>query len=306
MMKIKYSIVVPHKNSFDLLLKLLKSIPEQSDFEVIIVDDNSNYSEKEKINSHSFNDNVIVIFNSDSGGAGKARNLALERASGKWVIFADADDYFSENMEILLDDYFEAKEDIIYFGTSSVFADTNQIASRHVRYMNLVSDYLKNINDEDALRYYFTPPWGKMIRRELIESNNIRFEEILASNDIYFSLKSAFHAKSITATLEILYIITVSHGSLTNSFSKSHFDARFNAALRANKFLCIINKKKYQQSVLYFLAKSYKLGMKYVLYVLLELIKHRSNLFIGLDKVLKYKKVLNERENAKYLIKKVG
>jgi glycosyltransferase involved in cell wall biosynthesis len=280
------------------------SIPERADFEVFIVDDNSDSSEKAKIKDHFFNDNVIVIFNSDSGGAGKARNLALERASGKWVIFADADDFFSENMEGLLGDYFEAKEDIVYFGTSSIFLDTNQKAMRHERYMNLVHDFLRDSDNEDALRYYFTPPWSKMIRRELIEINNIRFEEILASNDMYFSLKSAYHARSITANSEILYIITLSHGSLTNSFSKKHFDAKFNAALRVNKYLCGINKKRYQQSILYFLVKSYKLGIKYTVYVIFQLMKYRSNIFIGLDKIFNYKKVMNERENAKYLINK--
>jgi glycosyltransferase involved in cell wall biosynthesis len=303
MLEKKYTVIIPHKNSFDSLIKLLKSVPTRKDFEIIIVDDNSNTFEKEKINEHSFNRNVNIIFNSKSEGAGKARNIALERASGKWILFADADDFYSQNMELLLDKFFESKQDIIYFGTSSIYYDTGKIAYRHTRYINLVADYIENKENEDSLRYYFTPPWGKMIRSDLIKSNDIRFEEILASNDINFSIKSAFYAKSITAVSEILYVITVSPGTLTNSFSKSHFDSKFNAALRANDFLSSIHKKKYQQSILYFLAKSYKLGAKYVFFVILKLIKHRSNIFIGFDKLLNYKKVLNERENIKYMKK---
>nr|WP_315147219.1 glycosyltransferase family 2 protein [uncultured Flavobacterium sp.] len=303
MSTINYTIIVPHKNSFDSLLKLLESIPVREDFEVIIVDDNSNTVEIEKIKNHSFNNNVNLLFNSKSEGPGKARNLALNHTSGKWILFADADDFFSEKMELLLDKYFEAEEDIIYFGTSSIYNDTGEPAYRHIRYLKLVVDYLKSQVNEDALRYYFTPPWSKMIRSELILNNNIRFDEILVSEDVLFSLKSAFHAKTINATAEVLYFVTVSSGSLTNSFSKNHFDAKFRAALRANDFLASINKKQQQQSALYFLAKSYKFGANYVFFVIGELIKHRSNLFIGLEKIFTLRKVLNERENSKYMQK---
>jgi hypothetical protein len=166
--------------------------------------------------------------------------------------------------------------------------------------MNLINDNSK----EDALKYFYTPPWSKMIRTEVVNKNNIRFEEIIASNDIYFSLKLAYHANAISVSDKILYIITVSPGSLTNSFSYRHFDAKFNAALRANKFLCSINKKRYQQSILYFLAKSYNFGIMYSLTVIYKLIKNRSNIFIGMEKSFSYKKVLNQRENRKYLVKK--
>jgi glycosyltransferase involved in cell wall biosynthesis len=304
MNEVKYSIIIPHKNSFRLLLRLLQTIPNHKFFEVIIVDDNSNFQEKNRLQKHSFNENVILIFNKKSEGAGKARNIALKRVTGKWIIFADADDFFTHKLNFLLEEYYNSPQDIVYFGTNSIFSDTKLEAKRHERYMSLVSEYIKNNKNEDRLRYFYTPPWSKMIRTEIVIKNNIQFEEIIASNDIYFSLKVAYYANSITASDEVLYIITVSSGSLTNSFSYNHFDAKFNAALRANKFLCSINKKKYQQSILYFLAKSYKFGAKYTLDVIYRLIKNRSNIFIGFGKVINYKKVLNQRENTKYLVKK--
>jgi hypothetical protein len=38
--------------------------------------------------------------------------------------------------------------------------------------------------------------------------------------------------------------------------------------------------KRYQQSILYFLGKSYKFGLRYVIYVILMLFKNKSNLFL--------------------------
>ncbi len=301
MINVKYTIIIPHKDSFDLLLKLLKSIPASDSYQVIIVDDNSEFQEKEKLKNNVFNKNVKILYNNNSEGAGKARNIGLKEAKGKWVLFADADDFFSENIETLLEKHFESSSDIIYFGTTSNYIDNGKIAYRHERYMKLVNDFIKDKSKEDALKYFYTPPWSKMIRRKVIEENNIKFDEIITSNDIYFSLKSAFFAKSISASKGVLYNITMTHGSLTNSISLNHFDTRLNAALRANKFLCSINKRKYQQSVLYFLAKSYMFGIKYVITVCAKLLKNRSNLFIGMNKIFKIKKVLNQRENKVYL-----
>lgn len=305
MTEINYSIIIPHKNSFNSLLKLLDTIPTRMDFEVIVVDDNSKAEDKKKLKSHSYNENVKLIFSTTVGGAGKARNYGLDVSEGKWILFADSDDYFSDEFESILNEYYSSTEDIIYFGTTSIFSDNLKSAYRHQRYVKLVSDFIKGKPEsENRLRYFFTPPWGKMIRNKIIKDHNIRFEEIIASNDVMFSLKTAFYATSVKASAKCLYIITASSGSLTNTFSQDHFTARFETALCANVFLCSINKRKYQQSVLYFVAKSHKLGLTNILYVFRKIVKHRSNLLIGMEKVLKYKDVLNIRENKKYIIKK--
>ena len=74
-------------------------------------------------------------------------------------------------------------------------------------------------------------------------------------------------------------------------------------ALNANKFLCDIGMRKYQQSILYFLGKSYKFGFFYFIYVIISILRNRSNVFIGMSKFMNLNKVLRERENKKYIIK---
>lgn len=297
-----FSIIIPHKNSVDLLARLLDSIPDVEDIEIIVIDNNSTKDEKEKLRSTEGRGNVILLEDDSGLGAGKARNVGLERATGEWLIFADADDYFSSSMYSLINKYKDAKCDIIYFDTYSVYNETEKEAYRHQRYSNLVHNFI-NRDEEDALRYYYTPPWGKMIRRKIVSDNNLVFDEVITSNDIYFSLTAAYYANSIAACSEVLYIITVTAGSLTNTFSQKHFEARFNTALKANDFLREIDKNKYQQSVLYFIAKCHKFGLGYSLSIFKRIIKHRSNIFVGFSKFFKYKSVLKERENRKYLVK---
>ena len=229
--------------------------------------------------------------------------LECQQAKGKWVLFADADDYFTIHLKNLLIDNIESDADIIYFNTDSRDENGKQ-TYRHLRYSKLVYDFLNDNKKENALKYYFTPPWAKMIKRDLIVQNNIKFDEIVASNDVIFSMKTAFFAKNIEACKDALYMITLSKGSVTQIISKAHFSSKFKTALNANKFLCSIGMRKYQQSILYFLGKSYKFGFFYFIYVIISLVKNKSNIFIGISKFMKLNKVLRERENKNYITKK--
>ena len=95
-MKYNYSIIIPHKNIPKLLQRCLDSIPQRDDVQVIIVDDNSDPSivDFEKFPGLK-RKNTIVVFDKSSKGAGHARNIGIERSNSKWLIFADADDFFN-------------------------------------------------------------------------------------------------------------------------------------------------------------------------------------------------------------------
>ena len=301
---IKYSIIIPHKNSIKSLLRLCDSIPDSDSIQVIIIDDKSDIEVVKQIQDIKLNNNVEFVFCNISNGAGGARNLGVQEAKGKWILFADADDFFTTNLQNLLWKNLDSDADLIYFNTDSRDKSGKQ-TYRHLRYSKLVDDFLNDNEKENALRYYFTPPWGKMIKRDLIINNKIEFDEIAASNDVMFSLKIAFLAKKIKAYKDTLYVITLSKGSITNIISKVYFNSKFKTALNANKFLCSIGMRRYQQSILYFLGKSYKFGFQYVIYVIFMLIKNQSNIFIGMRKFMNLNKVMRERENTGYITKKI-
>ena len=86
---LNYSIIIPHKNCPDLLKRLLDSIPERDDVQIIVVDDNSDEGKKPSIDRK---DTEVILLDAErSKGAGRARNVGLEHAEGKWLLFADAD-----------------------------------------------------------------------------------------------------------------------------------------------------------------------------------------------------------------------
>jgi len=301
----KVSIIIPHKNSSKKLERLIKSIPHNSFFEVIVIDDNSQDTEFKQVSLLCQKYTIQLYSNPKKNGAGGARNIGLQKATGKWVLFADADDFFSPNMEAILAPYLSPKEqyDIVFFQTNSYYEDNFQIAYRHIYYNNLINSYCISHN-ADHLKFKFLVPWAKLIRRDIISSNNIYFDEIPAGNDMYFSIALANKSQNITVCNNILYNITVSKGSITTTLNKTTFDSRFKAAIKCNKFLRKIKKSQYQQSLLYFIGKAYQFGFLYNAQVILMIIKTRSNPFIGFSKIFKTKEVLQDRENSSYVIKK--
>src|SRR5699024_8599309 len=92
---INLSIIIPHYNSINTLQYLLESIPNYKDIEVIVIDDHSNAeSKKELIEIGKKKSTNIKFLNNEPHkiGAGACRNIGLDKASGKWLLFADADD----------------------------------------------------------------------------------------------------------------------------------------------------------------------------------------------------------------------
>lgn len=107
---INYSIIIPHKNSAGLLQRCLDSIPQRDDIQIIIIDDNSLNIKKlrdiEKKYSY-----VEMIYTKEGRGAGYARNVGLKQIKGKWVLFADADDFYNKNAFSILDNYINSDND---------------------------------------------------------------------------------------------------------------------------------------------------------------------------------------------------
>ena len=211
-----FSIIIPTKNIPDLLQRCLESIPQRSDIEIIVVDDNS---DREIVDVKNYpgtnNQQVKIIFLPESKGAGYARNIGLTIAKGKWILFADSDDYFSEKSDIL-DRYINSEYDIIFLNYERVDSVTKE--KIHVYRQSFITG--KNLNDkllENKLRFVMGPPWCKMIAHHLIKKYNVKFDEVAKHNDTMFSLKIGYYADRIFIDPEIAYYNTQREGSITTS-----------------------------------------------------------------------------------------
>lgn len=219
--EINYSIIIPHKNIPDLLRRCLASIPKRNDTEIIIVDDNSSPElvDFQKFPGYDRTD-VHLVFDKKGGGGGYARNIGLKYARGRWILFADADDFFNYCINDILDEYIDSGYGVIYFNANSVDTYNYSISHRadHVNHFFNILKYNYQ-RGELLFRYKFGEPWGKLIKADLIRNKHILFDEIPIHNDTTFSYQVGFYANDIYIDDRCLYCITVRSGSVSKSIS---------------------------------------------------------------------------------------
>ena len=93
--RINYSIIIPHRNIPLLLRRCLDSIQRRMDIQIIVVDDNSDPGQVDFEHFPGLDEPCVeVYFTKEGKGAGYARNIGLKHAKGKWLLFADADDFY--------------------------------------------------------------------------------------------------------------------------------------------------------------------------------------------------------------------
>lgn len=229
-----YSIIIPHYNIPQLLRRCLNSIPVREDIQVIVVDDCSKGAEKYQAEIPELSRPYVEFYSTPIGGsAGRARNVGIEHAKGKWLTFVDSDDLFVGNAETILDKYKDNPADVLYFQSQSVMCDDLSRPSSRNLFLYHFKRYFA-VGDERCLRFEFDAPWGKFIKKSLIDNYNIRFDEVQYSNDTYFSAAIGIYATTIDVPKELLYIVTERAGSLTSAKKKSleEWTIRYKSALR--------------------------------------------------------------------------
>ncbi len=239
----KYSIIIPHKNTPTLLQRCLDSIPVREDVQLIIVDDNSDTDKVQFPNFPGKNRaNTTIIFSKGEQGKGPgfARNLGLIEAKGKWIIFADADDYFNAGFEQLLDQYKEAEQEIIFFKCSA--QDESGVLKNEYPLVNQAIDKARREKDGASIVYGVPLPWGKFIKRNFVEKNNIKFQEIVGGDDILFSMQMAVLLKHFALEEERLYCVVDRPGSLTRKTNWKGFYSYAKACIHA--YILLLNVQK--------------------------------------------------------------
>lgn len=233
-MSMKYSVVIPHKDSLQWLFRCVASIPIREDLEVIVVDDNSSLAETDWTDFRKEFSHVRLFLTHEAKGAGYARNIGLSYAQGEWLVFSDADDYFYPGAFDVIDSYVTTHNlDIVYFLCDSRDGVTGELIRERVPHIRRGIEK-KNY---DLLRYRSYVPYGKVIHREIVETYKIRFEEIEVSNDVMFSTLIGYYARNVGTIDSALYCNTRNMGSLFYKQNPRRIKIRMEAAIRVNDFL---------------------------------------------------------------------
>lgn len=178
----KVSVIVPVYNVENYIERCLGSLVNQTleDIEIIIVNDGSEDSSKEKMERYIKQySNKIKYLEKKNGGLSDARNYGITYASGEYIAFLDSDDYIElnayeemynlakkENADMVECDFIweypkKQKQDIgvIYQGKKEMMEKARVVA------------------------------WNKLIKKTVLDNSKIRFPFGLRYEDVEFFYK---------------------------------------------------------------------------------------------------------------------
>ena len=121
------SIIVPVYNTEKFLHRCIDSILAQTytDFELLLIDDGSKDSSGAICDEYAVGDSRVKVFHKENGGVSSARNLGLDHARGKYLMFLDSDDFWLQDdvLEVLIEKAEENDLDIIRGEYSAMHED---------------------------------------------------------------------------------------------------------------------------------------------------------------------------------------
>jgi len=181
-MEIAVSIIVPVYNMERHLQECLDSIRSQTlhNIEIICIDDCSNDNSQAILKKNKELDSrFLLLSTSVNSGAGIARNLGLDAASGEYIVFIDPDDYYSNNQALNLL-YSTAKK----YNSSAVAGNFSRLnpSGDIIEVKNFNKEVKITINEYSTTYYY----WRFIFSRDIIESNFIRFPNLRRYQDPVF------------------------------------------------------------------------------------------------------------------------
>lgn len=203
----KYSLIIPVYNAEKTLERCVNSIVKQSfsDYELILVDDGSSDKSFEMCVKYEREYNNIRALSKKNGGASSARNAGIEAAQGDYILFADSDDYVSDN-------YFSEICGAELPGGLAVFSYSKKSKK------NISDKKIPGLlTDENAdffsktktliLSRLINELFSKIFDRELIEKNALRFDERMpVAEDFNFCLAYLMKCKDVSVKSTPVYI----------------------------------------------------------------------------------------------------
>lgn len=238
------SVIIPVYNAELYIGKCIESVLGQSysDLELLLINDGSFDHSGDICEEYAKKDPRVQVFHKKNGGVSAARNLGIDQAKGRYLIFVDADDQIHRD---LLKIYMQMNTDRQVL----ICEISNDIFDLEKKYENQEKDSQYNIlQKENFMRLfagdYINSPVNKLYHTKILKKNNIRYPENLSlGEDLLFNLAYFRCApKEYKIISYPLYYYQEDHAeSLSNSFRLDLFDIQLYLFEQLKQFLLAEN-----------------------------------------------------------------
>lgn len=260
------SVIVPVYNVEKFLNRCVDSILSQTftDFELILVDDGSPDNCPAICDDYAQKDCRVYVIHQNNKGVSAARNTGIEYAEGRYIAFADSDDYLDKNwLQQLHSAVSSSNAELVQSGFIWVDGNGREI-KRTVRYTGIweitsQSDYIEYLIYNVLYHGNGWEVWTALFDSTIIKNHSIRFCTTCNNfaEDLGFVLEYLLYCKKIISIEDCCYYYVQHEGSMMAS-SKDivKLDAVNEVAIQfGRRFFKEItgkhNRKKY--SILYYL-----------------------------------------------------
>lgn len=208
----KISIIIPVYNAEKTITRCLEALKNQTytNIEVICVDDGSKDKSLDILQEYAAKDTRFLVFTQKNSGPAKARNLALSKSSGEYIMFCDSDDWYEQDMVKEMITVLERENvDIAMCDCNLNYLDDYNMYPKWYRdwhclkykgFINLDSQIKDKIN---------TVIWNKIFKRELIEKYDIQYPCEYEHDDSVFFWKYIFASSTYYGLDKKLYNYTL-------------------------------------------------------------------------------------------------
>ena len=210
------SIIVPAYNVENYIERCLNSLVNQTfkDIEIITINDGSTDKSLELINKYVKEDIRVSVIDLGDEGVSYCRNLGVEKANGKYIMFVDSDDWIDSNMiEAMYKKAEENKLDLVMCSYIREFKDHSkekrfnlpeEIIYKEDKVKNellrkLVGPVKEELSNPEMLDALGTV-WGKLYRTDILKENKIKFvdlKEIGSAEDTLFNIFTFNYLKKV-------------------------------------------------------------------------------------------------------------
>lgn len=236
------SVIVPVYNVEEYIEECLGSIINQTyqQLEIIIVEDGSTDESPKRIQKYLTDDRIIFIEQKNKG-LSVARNTGMTRATGKYILFVDSDDYIDVSLLFDLVPLMEENQlDIIRFN-GMAFTDgmEKKINQKYYDFSHrLVEDY---IYQEDSFkansRTFVSPVYLYLTKRSVLTENKLVFREDIIHEDELFTPQVFIHIKTMMYVNVFYYYRRYRENSIMTIQTPEQLQRSFDSYVKIGKEL---------------------------------------------------------------------
>lgn len=217
----KVSVIIPVYNVEKYLRQCLDSVVNQTleDIEIICVNDCSPDNSLDILKEYAQKDSRIRIIDlKENGGPGNARNIGIDSADGKYIMFLDPDDWYElDACELAYNQITKNENDFVIFG----FYKDNEIKKKRYidkksieQFTDIIGNKNAGIKDLKVPFLFSSQCWYKIYNSEFIKKHSINFHYCNFEDGI-FNVKCFLYSNSFSVLNEPLYHYRIRYDSIT-------------------------------------------------------------------------------------------